>query len=1021
MLLPLLWAAAVQASEYHGQVLSAGSGLPVVGATVTAAQGSKHLAVATDALGVYSFPDLADGSWNVSVEMTGFEPAKQAVAIAPGTPAAKWELKLLSLEQMRAALKPIKAEPLPSGPALAAAAPKPVAAADKKAPPPGIKPAAAADAPVPPPLIEDANAQRASDGLLINGSVNNAATSQYALSQAFGNTRNGRSFYNGGFSLNVDNSAFDAKPFSLSGIDLPKPSFNNIVAGFTIGGPFTIPHVLHRGRAPFFFASYQRTLRGTDSSISALVPTLAQRNGDLTGVQIYSPSNPGTLLNNILPISPQAQALLNFYPLPNVAGNPQYNYEVALANSAHQDAFVFSMNKQLGRKNSFNGGIRWQSARSGGNNLFGFNDKTNTLGLNGDVSWHHNLTPRLWMTTGYTFSRSRTQVKPFFANRIDVSGQAGIGGNDRAPSDWGPPALNFSSGIYPLSDGISTYNRSETNGLSYSIQWNHLRHNVTAGGDFRRQEFNNLQQQNPRGTFAFNGEATASTVGGKSSGGSDVADFLLGIPDTSQIAFGNADKYLRQSVYDAYLNDDWRVSPELTLNIGLRWEYGAPMTELHGRLVNLDLASGFSAEAPVLASSPRGALSGQTYPASLIRPDRSGLAPRLGVAWRPISGSSLLVRAGYGISNDTSVYQTTALAMSQQAPLSRSVSVQNSAACPLTLADGFTPCAGTTADNFAVDPNFRVGYAQTWQLQLQRDLPGSLQMVATYTGIKGTRGVQEVLPNTYPVGGINPCPTCPVGFIYRTSNGNSTREATSLQLRRRLRNGFTASGLYTFSKSLDDDYAYGGAGPVTPGTASETTSQNGQVAQDWLHPGAQRGLSTFDQRHLLSAQVQYTTGMGIGGKTLIGGWKGALYKEWTLLTNITAGSGLPQTALYPATVPGTGYTGIIRADYTGAPIYQRSPGLFLNPNAFAAPAAGQWGNARRDSITGPGRFALNASMSRTFRLHDRYNLDARLDSTNALNHVAYTSYNTVVGSPQFGSAAATGAMRSMSVTMRLRF
>ena len=109
--------------------------------------------------------------------------------------------------------------------------------------------------------------------------------------------------------------------------------------------------------------------------------------------------------------------------------------------------------------------------------------------------------------------------------------------------------------------------------------------------------------------------------------------------------------------------------------------------------------------------------------------------------------------------------------------------MQNSAACPQTLASGFNPCSSTTPNTFAVDPNFRVGYAQTWQLAVQSDLPGALQMTATYLGIKGTRGVQEYLPNTYPIGATNQCPACPIGFVYRASNGNSTREAGQIHSR----------------------------------------------------------------------------------------------------------------------------------------------------------------------------------------------------------------------------------------------
>jgi trimeric autotransporter adhesin len=403
------------------------------------------------------------------------------------------------------------------------------------------------------------------------------------------------------------------------------------------------------------------------------------------------------------------------------------------------------------------------------------------------------------------------------------------------------------------------------------------------------------------------------------------------------------------------------------------------------------------------------------FPNSLVHADRSGIAPNVGIAWRPISGSSLLVRAGYQISHDTSVYQSSAYSMATQAfatPITTSASLNNTT-CLLSLTQGFPSCPSITADTFAIDPNFRVGYVQIWQLSAQRDLPASLQALVTYRGTKGTRGVQEFLPNTCPYSAVSTaCTSAPAGYVFRTSNGNSTREEGIVTLRRRLRSGFTANLTYTYSKSIDDDYSFGG------GTG---TAVNPQVAQDWLHPERQRGLSTFDQRHLLAVQVQYTTGMGIGGRSLMSGWKGALYKEWTLLTNISAGSGLPQTPLDPVAVPGTGYSGIIRADYTGAPIYATSPGRFLNPAAFKTPLDGQWGNARRNSIIGPNQFSLNASMDRTFRLHDRFNLETRLDAINALNHVVYSSYITTIGNSQFGAPGGVQSMRTVQLTMRLRY
>jgi len=378
------------------------------------------------------------------------------------------------------------------------------------------------------------------------------------------------------------------------------------------------------------------------------------------------------------------------------------------------------------------------------------------------------------------------------------------------------------------------------------------------------------------------------------------------------------------------------------------------------------------------------------------------------------------------------------LQMAQQAPLSKDLSVQNTLSNSLTLANGFNASEVLTPDTFAVDPNFRVGYAQDWQLSIQADLPASLQTTVTYLGIKGTNGVQEVLPNTYPVGGATACLTCPVGFAYLSSGGNSSRQAAELQLRRRLHNGLAGILQYTFSKSIDDDAALGGQGDSATGqnTSQAIPSVNGgaflsppiptgaqglAIAQNWMNPAADRSLSSFDQRHALTLQLQYTTGMGLHGGSLLNGWKGALVKEWTFASAITAGSGLPETPIYFDTIPGTAVTGSIRPNYTGRALYAASPGLFLNPAAFTAPTPGEWGNAGRNSIIGPARFSFNASLARTFRLSDRLNLDLRIDSTNALNHVNFTAWNTTINSPQFGLPQAAEAMRSLQTTLRVRF
>jgi len=329
----------------------------------------------------------------------------------------------------------------------------------------------------------------------------------------------------------------------------------------------------------------------------------------------------------------------------------------------------------------------------------------------------------------------------------------------------------------------------------------------------------------------------------------------------------------------------------------------------------------------------------------------------------------------------------------------------------MTTVCGFQAPPNVATNTFAVDPDLRVGYAHNWQVLVQRDLPASLTMTATYLGTKGSRLMQELLPNTYPLGAANPCPACPEGFVYLTSKGSSSRQAGQFQLRRRLRNGLTALVQYTLSKAVDD----------APAAFTGATLNGASIAQDWLRPEAERGPSNFDQRHLLTAQVQYTSGVGLGGGALLDGPRGSLLKGWTLIGQLTAGSGLPVNPVYLVSVPGTGVTGTIRPDYSSASPSVVPDGFYANPSAFAPPAPGRWGDVGRNALRGPAQFALNASVGRSFLWGDRLTLDWRVDATNVLNRVTFAAVNALVGSPQFGLPTQANPMRKLQSSLRVRF
>jgi hypothetical protein len=1020
----MLLSRSVSAAEHYGRVSFAGVAVP--GATVTASQGDKRFVTSTDQEGVYRLSDLDAGAWTLQIEMLGFSTIAREITVAEDVPPATWELTLLKFEELiemvrlkpdattRTQTVPLKPDTTTGTQTVGA---NPTTTATTTANPTGFRRAdvTASAAPLPP-RNDGAFAEQpddggigAADGFLINGSVNNSAASPFAQLRAFGNSRPGqRSLYNGGLGILAGHSAWDARPYSFSGQQTSKPSYGDLHVLGSFGGPLRIPGLVRNGAN--LFVGYQRTADHNASTQSALMPTILERGGDLSAtrdaqgrsVQIVDPKTGQPFAGNIIPsdrISPQAASLLAYYPHPNVDSDGRYNYQTTLLSGTRQDSVQSRATQPIDTRNQLSGTFAFQRTTTDTTNLFGFEDTREVSGVDTAANWSHRFSMLLSVRMRYQYTRLTDQTTAFFAGRTNVSGEAGITGNNQDPINWGPPALTFASGLAGLADGLPSFTRTRSNALSAEAFLGRGRHNLTFGGGLRRHGISIRSQQDPRGAFSFTGFLS----------GSDLADFLLGIPQTSSIAYGNAEKFLRGFSYDAFLSDDWRVSPSLTITAGVRWEYESPFTERLGRLVNLDVAPGFTAASAVVADNPVGTVTGQRYPASLLQPDRSGLQPRIGAAWRPVAGSSLVVRGGYGVYRNTSVYQSIATLLAQQPPLSTTLSVASTAANPLTLANGFVSIPGATANTFAVDPGFRVGSAHNWQVSLQRDLPGSLNVMTTYLGTKGSRLMQQFLPNTFPSGAANPCPACPTGFVYLASNGSSARHAAQVQLRRRLRNGLSATTMYTLAKAIDDAAAFAGANLA--GAA---------IAQDWLNLDAERGPSNFDQRHLLTAQLEYTTGIGVRGGGLLTGLKGALVKGWTVTSQLSVGSGLPLTPVYLASVPGTGVTGTIRADLTGGALTPE-PGYYLNPLAYAPPASGRWGNAGRNSVTGPSQFSLNAGLSRTFSRGERMNLDWRIDANNVLNRVTYAGVNTLIGSPQFGLPSRANPMRKLQTSLRLRF
>ncbi len=342
------------ATEHHGAVRFAG--LPVPGATVTASQGNTKLVAITDQQGVYQFPDLANGIWTLQVEMLCFAPIKRDIDILPDAPSPVWDLKLLPLDDIRAVAS--LAPSIPAAPPVAARGskqgrrPETTAAAQsdfqraelnqRNSAAPGAEISQA---------IADFGDESAPDAFIISGSASSGIERR-----AIGNARRGRGrLYNGGLNFTIDNSALNARSFSLTGQDTPQPGYNRMRFGIYLSGPLVIPHVL-RGNGQFF-VGYQMTRNRNASTQTGLVPTLAMREGDFSRaldalgepVRIYDPAT-GAPFPGRVPISPQAQALLALYPQPNFEGSSGYNYQVPIVSTTRQDDLQSRVGKMLSPK-----------------------------------------------------------------------------------------------------------------------------------------------------------------------------------------------------------------------------------------------------------------------------------------------------------------------------------------------------------------------------------------------------------------------------------------------------------------------------------------------------------------------------------------------------------------------------------------------------------------------------------------------------------------------------------------------
>ncbi|MGB9197665.1 MAG: hypothetical protein WCB53_12155, partial [Terriglobales bacterium] len=872
------------------------------------------------------------------------------------------------------------------------------------------------------------------------------------------------------------------------------PSYVRHSFGGSVGGPLNIPHIFNGGAKTFYFVNYNGRRGENPFDQFSIVPTLDQRQGNFsalcqtgftTGVcndrdasgnvihQIYNPATGAPFANDMLSqLNPIATGLLPYIPTPNITPSPGdfQNFHFVTSATSSSDDLNVRINHTLGAAPA--GGRRGGGRGAPRNNLtFGFHyhGSTSTItnpfpSVAGTTSTRNFDIPLGYVRTfgkitnslRFDFNRSRTHSQNLYAFLDDITGNLGITGVSTNPFDWGLPSLDFTN-FASLQDVNPQLLRNQTYTISDYLVWNHGKHTWRWGGDFRFVQLNTEASSNARGAFTFTGSNTAAyqLVNGQPQAingtGFDFADFLLGLPQLTAVQFGQDNYHFHGHYWDLYAQDEWKVRGNFTVDFGIRYEYVSPYTELQNQIANLDLSPAvFNPSIGTPAASL--VLPGQTgpysgaLPESLIRPDRNNFAPRLGFAWKPLRDT--VIRGGYGINYNTGAYATIAQQLAFQPPFStaqtNTQTVSQAAAGVLTLQNGFPPpMTGAITNSYAVNPNYRLGYVQIRNLDIQQQIRPTLLLNLDYTGTKGTK--LDILedPNRTPtpngfatlINNVQP-------FTYENSVADAEANAASVRLRKRLANGFSIGGIYTFSKSIDDASSIGAGATVGSGSAGLGAGGTGagagggiaspgsganSVAQNPLDLSAERGLSSFNQTHRFTADYLLELPFGHDRRFLTANtpWR-AILGDWQWSGDWAIASGLPFTPRWVGNFGevNAGTSGTLRPNLVpGQTIPLGNPSIaeWFNTAAFSQPADGQYGNARRNSIIGPPTHVFDMAFTKIVPLKEARVLEFRAQATNIFNLPNYTSLDTSITSPTFGRVVGVGGMRQLTMTARFRF
>ncbi len=803
------------------------------------------------------------------------------------------------------------------------------------------------------------------------------------------------------------NQALDARNY-FAPSDQPDPKYQRNQFGFSLGGP------LISGKT-FFFGDYEGLRLREGITRVTNVPTAEERVGNFSNSLFRPPNNPGTndpIPGGILPpffLNPVGLQIASLYPLPN-RNVPFQNYVSSPVQRDRNDLFdiridhAFSDRSQFTARYSFTdrdlfepfSGVTLALVPGYGNNVA-------RRGQNAMLSETHIFSPNFTNDIRVAFNRVAGGVlHENFGSSVNQS--VGLPELSANPRDFGLSYITI-TGFSPLGDEYNNPQNSVTNTyqLLDTATWYFKNHLLKFGFDMRISQQNAFRDVQSRGLLTFSSLVPIT--------GNALADLLIGLPTLTGGARLDNHQHLRSESYNFFLNDSMRLSRNLTLNLGLRYEYNSPPVDTEDRANLFDLAT---------QSLVRVGTNG--VPRSGYEADRNNFAPRIGLAWSPGSDAETVIRTGYGI-----YYDQSPLAPGEglyfNSPyfdLNFYFSLPN---LPLTLYDPFPqnfpiPLPDTA---FGFDRNLKTAYVQHWNFGIQHQLWSNSIAEVSYVGSKGSkllisRDINQPRPSVQqPNLRLNP-------FFdeinYQESSGSSIYHSLQARFQQRLTAGLSVLGSYTWGHSID----------IASGIFASAGDPN--FPQDSFNLAAERGRSNFDIRHRFS--MSYSLDLPFGkGKRWLGdaGLATALLSGWQTYGVITLQTGRPFTvALLPefdnsnTGRSNLGFGANDRPNLTGnAEISNPTPERWFNTAAFSIPNYGSFGNSGRNILNGPAFNNVNFSVVKNTSLRESLNLQLRAEFFNLFNRPNFGLPDNFVGSPSFGRVFSADSPRRIQFGVKLLF